>query len=76
MIEKFTVTFGGQTKEVQIECKECSKDGLKYICTLADAEPFRMTLNEQAVWVAKREDCTIDAELIKAIGERYEALHS
>ena len=74
MITKFTVPFNGRDEEVQIECKECSKDGLKYICTLADAEPFRMTLNEHAVWVAKREDCTIDAELIKAIGERYEAL--
>jgi len=72
MIDKFTVNYKGRTEDVQIECKECSKDGLKYICTLANAETFRMKLNEHAVWVAKREDCTVDPELIKAIGERYD----
>lgn len=72
MVDKFTVTFANRTEEVQVECKECSKDGLKYICTRPDGEKFRMRKNEQSVWVAKLEDCPVDPELIKAIGKAYD----
>lgn len=76
MIENFTLDYKNRTEEVRIECKECSKDGLKYICTIADAAPFRMRLNPDGAWVARNEDCPVDPELIRAIGERYESLHT
>jgi hypothetical protein len=76
MVEKFTLSFRNRTEDVKIECKECSKDGLKYICTLADAEPFRIRLNDDGVWVAKHENCQIDPQLIRAIGERYEEIQT
>lgn len=74
MTSKFTVTFENRTEEVQIECKPCSKDGLKYICSVSGGETFRMRKNAESAWVAKHEDCPEDPGLIGAIGEAYEKL--
>lgn len=72
MTNNFTVTFNGGTEDVQIECKPCSKDGVKYICSVSGSETFRIRKNDDTEWVAKHETCPVDPELIKAIGDAYE----
>lgn len=73
MTENFTLTFRNRTEEVQVECKECSKDGLKYICSINGGDTFRIRKNEET-WVAKHDDCPVDAALISVIGETYDTL--
>lgn len=72
MTNNFTVTFDGRTEDVQIECKPCSKDGLKYICSVSGSEAFRIRKNDDSEWVARHEDCPVEPGLIKAIGDAYE----
>lgn len=74
MIKEFSLNFSGRILQIQVECKPCSKDGLKYICTIPDRDPFRIRKNEDSVWIAKHADCPVDPTLIRAIGEQYESL--